>query len=256
MTVLYLEDYGMTLAALLCAGVDVWLNTPIAPNEASGTSGMKAAVNGVPSLSVLDGWWLEGHVEGVTGWAIGSDRGIPADPTLDDPARDTADATEIYRVLGDVIVPLYYSNPDGFAEVGRGAMAFNGSFFNTQRMVGEYASSAYRRVRRRDRHLRLLKTHVGPTQPGPVCGARPRVIHSSRSPVIQVIEEGEDVRWQASRHGAAVWSRCTREQSSDRRACSTISAVMGEPPRHIRAVMGSRSTAGQRTRPSPPAGPA
>ena len=147
-TVIYLEDYGMTLAALLCAGVDVWLNTPIAPNEASGTSGMKAAINGVPSLSVLDGWWLEGHVEGVTGWAIGSDRGIATDPNLDDPVRDTADAAEIYRVLRDVVIPLYYSDPDGFAEVGRGAMAFNGSFFNTQRMVSEYASSAYRRAPR------------------------------------------------------------------------------------------------------------
>src|SRR6202030_4364356 len=74
-TVVYLENYGMQLAGLLVAGVDAWLNNPVAPHEASGTSGMKAALNGVPSISVLDGWWIEGHVEGVTGWAVGRDAG-------------------------------------------------------------------------------------------------------------------------------------------------------------------------------------
>jgi starch phosphorylase len=74
----YLEDYGMTQAGVLTAGSDVWLNTPQPPLEASGTSKMKAALNGVPSLSVLDGWWLEGHVEGVTGWAIGPTAGTSA----------------------------------------------------------------------------------------------------------------------------------------------------------------------------------
>ena len=73
--VVYMENYEMDLARLLCAGVDLWLNTPQRPLEASGTSEMKAALNGVPSLSVMDGWWIEGHVEGVTGWAIESEPG-------------------------------------------------------------------------------------------------------------------------------------------------------------------------------------
>ncbi|MGO8872910.1 MAG: alpha-glucan family phosphorylase [Acidimicrobiales bacterium] len=136
--VVYLEDYGMALAGLLCAGVDVWLNTPVPPHEASGTSGMKAAINGVPSLSVLDGWWVEGCIEGVTGWAIGTDRGAGATLEVGDPLVDSVDARQMYRVLRDVVAPLYYGDPDGFAAVGRGAMALNGSFFTTQRMISEY----------------------------------------------------------------------------------------------------------------------
>ena len=141
--VVYLEDYDMALGALLCAGVDLWLNTPVAPHEASGTSGMKAAVNGVPSLSVLDGWWIEGHIEGVTGWAIGDDPGARAVAGDLDGADDGADAAEMYRVLREDVVPLFYGDPDGYAAVGRGAMALNGSFFTTQRMVSEYAEWAY-----------------------------------------------------------------------------------------------------------------
>jgi len=148
--VVYLEDYGMSLASLVVSGVDVWLNTPIAPREASGTSGMKAAVNGVPSLSTLDGWWVEGHVEGVTGWAVGSDPGAEADLPIGDPVVDAADAAELYRVLGDVVAPLYYRRPDDFAAVRRFAIALNGSFFTAQRMVTEYASRAYRATRRFD----------------------------------------------------------------------------------------------------------
>ena len=75
--VVYLENYDMALGKIICAGVDLWLNTPLRPQEASGTSGMKAALNGVPSLSVLDGWWIEGHVENVTGWSIGNDSATP-----------------------------------------------------------------------------------------------------------------------------------------------------------------------------------
>jgi len=67
----YLEDYDMALGAMITAGVDIWLNTPESPMEASGTSGMKASLNGVPSLSILDGWWIEGHIEGLTGWSVG-----------------------------------------------------------------------------------------------------------------------------------------------------------------------------------------
>jgi len=143
-TVVYLEDYGMSLASLLVAGVDVWVNNPVASHEASGTSGMKAALNGVPSLSVLDGWWIEGHVEGVTGWAVGADLGAGVDLLIGDPEADATDATELHRVLADVVAPLYYRRPDAFAAVCRFAMALNGSFFTTQRMVREYAARAYR----------------------------------------------------------------------------------------------------------------
>jgi len=141
--VVYLEDYGMRLAALLVAGVDVWVNTPVAPHEASGTSGMKAALNGVPSLSILDGWWLEGHVEGVTGWAVGADQGAEGAVPIGDAAVDSADAAELHRVLADVVAPLYYVRPDEFAAVRRSSIALNGSYFTTQRMVTEYVSRAY-----------------------------------------------------------------------------------------------------------------
>ncbi|MET0690476.1 MAG: alpha-glucan family phosphorylase [Candidatus Binatia bacterium] len=131
--IIYLENYDMALGKLLCSGVDVWLNTPLRPQEASGTSGMKAALNGVPSFSVLDGWWVEGHIEGVTGWSIG-----------DANENDTAsEALSLYTKLENVILPLYYKEPDRFAQVMRAAIAFNGSYFNTQRMVSQYVKNAY-----------------------------------------------------------------------------------------------------------------
>jgi starch phosphorylase len=133
--VIYLENYDMGLGALMTSGSDIWLNNPMRPLEASGTSGMKAALNGVPSLSVLDGWWVEGHVEGVTGWAIGDDDALPDDPA--------ADINELYYKLERVILPLFYETPLRFAEVMRGAIALNGSFFNTQRMVSQYLHNAY-----------------------------------------------------------------------------------------------------------------
>lgn len=133
--VVYLPEYDMALARLLCAGTDVWLNTPQKPQEASGTSGMKAALNGIPSLSVLDGWWVEGHLEGITGWAIGEDRGSPSDS-----ARE---ADSLYDKLLRVILPLFYQRPMAFAEVMRWAIALNGSFFNAQRMVEQYLRNAY-----------------------------------------------------------------------------------------------------------------
>ena len=132
--VVYLENYEMALAHQMVAGVDLWLNNPMKPLEASGTSGMKAAINGVPSFSVLDGWWVEGHVEGVTGWSIG---GPDAEG---DPGRD---ALDLYTKLERVILPLYYGLPFAYAEVMRSAIALNGSFFNTQRMVGQYVHNAY-----------------------------------------------------------------------------------------------------------------
>ena len=131
----YLENYDMALGKILCAGVDLWLNTPLRPQEASGTSGMKAALNGVPSLSVLDGWWVEGHVEHATGWAIGDDSTNPADASQD--------AASLYDKLERVILPLYYGKPEAYAKVRRSAIALNGSFFNTQRMVSQYVTNAY-----------------------------------------------------------------------------------------------------------------
>jgi starch phosphorylase len=134
----YLEDYGVSLASRLTSGVDLWLNTPERPLEASGTSGMKAAVNGVPSLSILDGWWVEGHIEGVTGWSIGNHHSEPSEPD------EKADAENMYQKLEEVIIPLYYGDRSGYLEVMRYAVALNGSFFNTERMVAEYARQAYR----------------------------------------------------------------------------------------------------------------
>ena len=128
--VIYLENYDMSLAQILCAGVDLWLNTPHKPLEASGTSGMKAALNGVPSLSVLDGWWIEGHVEGITGWSVeGGD--------------SSSEIASLYDKLERVILPQFYGRPLGFAEVMRSAISLNGSFFNTQRMVSQYLNHAY-----------------------------------------------------------------------------------------------------------------
>ena len=142
-TVVFVEGYSMALARLLCAGTDVWCNTPVRPQEASGTSGMKAALNGVPSLSVLDGWWLEGCWEGVTGWSIGPAPQGAAD-VGGDPALDDADADALYDRLEREVVPAFYGEPDRFAEVMRNAIALNGSFFTTERMVRQYALAAYR----------------------------------------------------------------------------------------------------------------
>ena len=136
--VVYLENYDMELGRLLCSGVDVWLNTPLRPQEASGTSGMKAALNGVPSFSVLDGWWIEGHVEGVTGWSIG-------DSSTENDSN--AEAVSLYQKLADVILPLYYKDPDKFAQVMRSAIVLNGSYFNTQRMISQYVRNAYGNTR-------------------------------------------------------------------------------------------------------------
>ncbi|HZO17797.1 MAG TPA: alpha-glucan family phosphorylase [Gemmatimonadaceae bacterium] len=133
--VIYLENYDLTLGRTLTSGCDLWLNNPIPPLEASGTSGMKAALNGVPSFSVLDGWWIEGCHEGMTGWGIGGDRERPRDPS--------GDATDLYDKLERVILPMYYGLPYKYAEVMRNAIAVNGSYFNTQRMVMQYSYNAW-----------------------------------------------------------------------------------------------------------------
>jgi glycogen phosphorylase len=133
--IVYLENYGWDLGALLTAGVDVWINTPRRPYEASGTSGMKAAMNGVPSLSILDGWWIEGCIEGVTGWAI------------EDGATDAEEAGSLYSKLEKSVVPLYRDAPEKWARMMRTTLAFNGSYFNTNRMVKQYNRNAYYPVR-------------------------------------------------------------------------------------------------------------
>ncbi len=135
----WLPDYDLALGKLLCAGCDVWLNTPIPPLEASGTSGMKAAVNGVPSLSILDGWWVEGHIEGHTGWAFGA-----REPSEQGVRSDDADADSLYEVLGQSVIPCFYGRRAEFVEMMRQSIAINGSFFNTERMLWQYLHGAYR----------------------------------------------------------------------------------------------------------------
>lgn len=133
----YLANYEMTVARKLVAGVDVWLNTPQPPMEASGTSGMKAALNGVPSLSVLDGWWIEGCIEDTTGWAIGQNhrRGHDKGDSLQD-------ADDLYHKL-DHVIRLYYNDYPKFCSIMLHSIALNGSFFNTQRMMQQYVLKAY-----------------------------------------------------------------------------------------------------------------
>lgn len=134
----YVQNYDMRWGQLITSGVDLWLNNPMRPQEASGTSGMKAALNGVPSLSVVDGWWAEGHIEGVTGWSIGSSE-LAEDPSVEIAA--------LYDKLEREIVPMFYGRPNRYTEVMRFAIALNGSFFNTQRMVLQYLSNAYKMQR-------------------------------------------------------------------------------------------------------------
>ena len=131
----FLPDYDMALALIMVAGSDVWLNTPLRPLEASGTSGMKAAFNGVPQLSVLDGWWVEGCLEGVTGWAIGDDN----------PGANGSDAASLYDKLERVVLPLWYENRSGWIQVMKGAISKNAAYFNSHRMMRRYAAEAYLR---------------------------------------------------------------------------------------------------------------
>ncbi len=140
--IVFLDDYNLEVGSKVTSGVDLWLNTPQFPLEASGTSGMKAALNGVPSLSILDGWWVEGNIEGVTGWSIGEKR----------PANSGAEATDnkveadsLYAKLENIILPLFYKERARYLEVMQHAIAINGSFFNTQRMVQQYVTEAYLR---------------------------------------------------------------------------------------------------------------
>ena len=131
----FLPNYDMDTALAMVAGSDVWLNTPLRPLEASGTSGMKAAFNGVPQLSVLDGWWLEGCIEGVTGWAIGDDSAM----------ANGTDAAALYAKLEQVVLPLWYGDRSGWIAVMKGAISKNAAYFNSQRMMRRYATEAYLR---------------------------------------------------------------------------------------------------------------
>jgi len=136
--VTFIENYDMEVGKLLTSGVDLWLNTPRPPLEASGTSGMKAALNGVPSLSILDGWWVEGWIENITGWAIGEDEHGMAQPP-----DDARDATSLYRKLENMILPMFYHDRNAYIDIMRHCISINGSFFNTQRMMHEYVLKAY-----------------------------------------------------------------------------------------------------------------
>ncbi|OPY66325.1 MAG: Maltodextrin phosphorylase [Syntrophorhabdaceae bacterium PtaU1.Bin034] len=136
--VAYLPNYDMSLGRMITSGVDVWLNTPEPPMEASGTSGMKAALNGVPSLSILDGWWIEGWIEGVTGWSIGEDP-----RHRQDGPNSSKDATSLYDKLEGTIIPLFYKDNARFIDIMRHCIALNGSFFNTHRMMQQYVMNAY-----------------------------------------------------------------------------------------------------------------
>jgi starch phosphorylase len=133
--IVFIQNYDMDKALKLISGVDVWLNTPMRPHEASGTSGMKATHNGVPNFSVLDGWWIEGHIENYTGWAIGPSPDVPADP-----ARD---ADDLYYKLESTIIPTFYSDKKIWIRIMENAIGKNAYYFNTHRMMRLYVTEAY-----------------------------------------------------------------------------------------------------------------
>ncbi len=139
--VVFLENYDMDLALKIIAGSDLWLNTPLRPREASGTSGMKATHNGVPNFSVLDGWWIEGHVEGVTGWSIGPN----ATETNLDAVDESLDVRDLYDKLEFEILPAYYASDQHarWIRVMKGAIGKNACYFNTHRMMRQYVTEAY-----------------------------------------------------------------------------------------------------------------
>ena len=141
--VVFLENYDMELCLKIIAGADVWLNTPMRPREASGTSGMKATHNGVPNFSVLDGWWIEGWIEDVTGWSIGP---AATESTLE-AVDETLDIHDLYDKLGNKILPRYYADDDhqSWIEVMKGAIGKNACYFNTHRMMRQYVTQAYLR---------------------------------------------------------------------------------------------------------------
>jgi len=133
--IVFLEGYNLSIVKKLVSGVDLWLNTPQIPLEASGTSGMKAAFNGIPSLSSLDGWWLEGHIENVTGWSIGK-RG-------ENTTSDYNESDELYGKLEKDILLTYYHNKEQWKKIMVSTIMVNASMFNSHRMVKEYILNSY-----------------------------------------------------------------------------------------------------------------
>jgi starch phosphorylase len=138
--IVYLPNYDMDIARMMTAGVDVWLNTPMRPKEASGTSGMKACHNGVLNFSVFDGWWLEGYIEGSTGWGIGPK---PTDLKEETEADSLADANDLYNKLENEIIPMFYNDRPKWMNMVCHSIALNASFFNTHRMIEQYTTTAY-----------------------------------------------------------------------------------------------------------------
>ncbi len=133
----FIHNYNMTIGKIITAGVDLWLNTPRRPMEASGTSGMKAAYNGVPQFGTLDGWWIEGCIENITGWSIGPEI------TEDEKSDDEIDKNDLYNKLETWIMPKFYNDRDNWIRTMRSCIAINASFFNTNRMVHQYVLNAY-----------------------------------------------------------------------------------------------------------------
>ncbi len=137
--IVYLQNYNMEIALKIISGVDVWLNTPLRPLEASGTSGMKATHNGVMNFSVLDGWWIEGHIEDFTGWSIGA---APQELTPGADADDR-DAEDLYHKLEHTILPLYYGDRHMWVRMMQNAIGKNAYYFNSHRMMRRYVTDAY-----------------------------------------------------------------------------------------------------------------
>ena len=133
----YIHNYDITIGKMMTSGVDLWLNTPRRPREASGTSGMKAAHNGVPQFSTLDGWWLEGCVENITGWALGPEK------TEEEASDDEVDRNDLYNKLENWIIPKFLNDRDNWIRTMRSCIAINASFFNTNRMIQQYVLNAY-----------------------------------------------------------------------------------------------------------------
>jgi len=129
----------MDIAAKMVSGVDIWLNTPLRPMEASGTSGMKAAHNGVINLSVLDGWWMEGWIENLTGWSIG-----PANvENLNNQALFDKEADDLYNKLEYVIIPMFYERHDEWIKMMKNSIGKIAYYFNSHRMMRRYVTDAY-----------------------------------------------------------------------------------------------------------------
>jgi len=137
--IVYLKNYDMASALKIVSGVDIWLNTPLRPLEASGTSGMKAAHNGVLNFSVLDGWWIEGHIEGFTGWSIGA----APEELIPGPDADMRDSEDLYSKLEYIIIPTYYGDRHMWIRMMQNAIGKNAYYFNSHRMMRRYVTEAY-----------------------------------------------------------------------------------------------------------------